>query len=214
MEPSATKEHPLATTGSGRVISLHTARKSKLSSCWLSASCCSVCALRKGTPHHKPNRAGHAGSKASLASLGASSDSTRPAVSYAPTPADANANGSSSSTVVYYADSMLPTSTEPRIRTPQVGGAGSSKASGWVVAGYSVDYALDWAVVLVLGVILAASEAGVPRQGEQLLLVASCAAGVCHKTMREVANFGAWGRTKTCGKCHNLASKRPPDLMT
>lgn len=63
-----------------------------------------------------------------------------------------------------------------------------------MVAGYSVDYALDWAVVFVLGVILAASEAGVPREGEQLLLLlpASCAAGVCHhKTMREAANFGA-----------------------
>jgi hypothetical protein len=44
-----------------------------------------------------------------------------------------------------------------------VGSAG--KSSGWVIAGYSVDYGLDWALVVVMGIVLAASEAGVPREG-------------------------------------------------
>jgi hypothetical protein len=81
--------------------------------------------------------------------------------------------GTVNSTVVYASSSgrflgaapkgMPPTSTDNRVRTPLVGSAG--KSSGWVIAGYSVDYALDWALVVVMGIVLAASEAGVPREG-------------------------------------------------
>lgn len=114
-----------------------------------------------------------AGSKASLVSLqGNSSDST-PGFSSS----GAGPPQSTDSTVPYASSSgrflgaaptnssssaMLPTSTEPRTRMPLVG---AGKSSRWVVAGYSVDYALDWALVIVMGIVLAASEAGVPREG-------------------------------------------------
>jgi hypothetical protein len=58
---------------------------------------------------------------------------------------------------------MLPSAAEQRVRTPLVKSSGSGS---WVIAGYSVDYALDWMLVVVTGVVLAASEAGIPREGE------------------------------------------------
>lgn len=86
-----------------------------------------------------------------------------------------SAQGASSSTVIYTTSTgrvlgpeftnMLPSSSEPRIRTPYVNQG--SKSSSWQIAGHSVDYALDWALVVVVGVVLAASEAGIPREGEQ-----------------------------------------------
>lgn len=57
----------------------------------------------------------------------------------------------------------MPVSTNARVRTPLVAAGG--KTAGWQVAGYSVDYALDWALVVVMVIVLAASEAGVPREG-------------------------------------------------
>lgn len=58
---------------------------------------------------------------------------------------------------------MLPSAAEQRVRTPLVKSSGSGS---WVIAGYSVDYALDWMLVVVTGVVLAAAEAGIPREGE------------------------------------------------
>lgn len=59
-------------------------------------------------------------------------------------------------------------------RTPLVVSTanGGGKGSSWQIAGVSIDYALDWALVLVLTIVLAASEAGVPRQGEHLRVLA------------------------------------------
>jgi hypothetical protein len=84
---------------------------------------------------------------------------------------------------------MLPSASEQRVRTPLVK---SSSSGSWVIAGYSVDYALDWALVVVMGVVLAASEAGVPREGE----LVGCVGGV----LGQGTTLGVTGQV-TCIVC-------------
>lgn len=195
LSSAAAHQQGLTSAGSVRAALLHTTRKRKLdligcdellnayfmaNACrvWLTPlswlSLASACAKHVWMPACENTPAVTTGSKASLASLAAAGEGqgSYSQSGYSETGA---AQGASSSTVIYAtstgrilgpgSSSMLPSASEPRMRTPFV--TQGSKSSSWQIAGYSVDYALDWALVVVLGVVLAASEAGVPREGEQ-----------------------------------------------